>query len=86
MHVTIVTETYFPQLNGVTRTLGELVRHMSECGDTVQFILPDYGRPHEADSRSHTVRSIFLPFYKELRLPLPPFGSAHRAIAGSGPI
>ena len=85
MRVTIVTETYFPQLNGVTRTLGELVRHLSECGDTVQLIHPDYGPPHEADSRSHTVRSIVLPFYKEIHLPLPPFGSAHRAIASFGP-
>ena len=67
------------------RTLGELVRHLSACGDTVQLIHPDYGPPHEADNRSHTVRSIVLPFYKEIHLPLPPFGSAHRAIASFGP-
>ena len=30
MRITIVTETYFPQVNGVSRTLGELVRHLNE--------------------------------------------------------
>jgi glycosyltransferase involved in cell wall biosynthesis len=85
MRVTLVTETYFPQVNGVSRTLGELVRHLNGCGDAVQVIHPDYGPPHEVDGRSHAVRSIVLPFYKELHLPLPPFGSAHRAIASFGP-
>ena len=43
MRITIVTETYFPQVNGVSRTLGELVRHLNDRGDTVQLIHPDYG-------------------------------------------
>ena len=30
MRVSLVTETYFPQVNGVSRTLGELVRHLTE--------------------------------------------------------
>ena len=33
----------------------------------------------------HTVRSIVLPFYKELHLPLPPFGAVHRAIESFRP-
>jgi glycosyltransferase involved in cell wall biosynthesis len=85
MRVTIVTETYFPQVNGVSRTLGELVRHLDGCGDIVQVIHPDYGPPHEADPRAHVVRSIVLPFYKDVHLPLPPFGSVHRAIASFAP-
>ena len=43
MRVTLVTETYFPQVNGVSRTLGELVRFLRENGDEVQLIYPDYG-------------------------------------------
>ncbi len=85
MRVTIITETYFPQVNGVSRTLGELVRHLRECGDTVQLIHPDYGHPPEAGDRSHPVRSIVLPFYKELHLPRPPFGSVHQAVASFDP-
>src|SRR5262249_27018758 len=85
MRVTIVTETYFPQVNGVSRTLGELVRYLRGCGDTVQVIHPDYGHPPEAGDGSHPVRSIVLPFYKELHLPRPPFGRVHRAIAAFRP-
>jgi glycosyltransferase involved in cell wall biosynthesis len=79
MRVTLVTETYFPQVNGVSRTLGQLVRHLSEAGDSVQLVLPDYGAAAEHEP-IHRVRSISLPFYKELHLPLPPFGATHRAI------
>jgi glycosyltransferase involved in cell wall biosynthesis len=84
MRVTLVTETYFPQVNGVSRTLGQLVRHLSEAGDSVQLVLPDYGGAAEHEP-THRVRSIRLPFYKELHLPLPPFGAAHRAIDRFGP-
>ena len=79
MRVSLVTETYFPQVNGVSRTLGELVRHLTERGDQVQLIHPDYGQP-PAGEQVHLVRSVNLPFYKELFLPLPPFGSVRRAI------
>jgi glycosyltransferase involved in cell wall biosynthesis len=85
MRVTIVTETYFPQVNGVSRTLGELVRYLRGCGDAVQVIHPDYGHPAEAGGGSLPVRSIVLPFYKELHLPRPPFRLVHRAIASFGP-
>jgi glycosyltransferase involved in cell wall biosynthesis len=81
MRVTLVTETFFPQLNGVSRTLGQLERHLSEAGDDVQVVHPFYGkRPEIARARALMVRSVVLPFYKELRLPLPPFGRVHRAI------
>jgi glycosyltransferase involved in cell wall biosynthesis len=79
MRVTLVTETYFPQVNGVSRTVNQLVRHLGEAGDQVQLIHPDYGAPAEP-GYAHPVRSMVLPFYKELHLPLPPFGGVHRAI------
>ena len=79
MRVCLVTETYFPQVNGVSRTLGQLVRFLKGRGDEVQLIHPDYGRP--PDFPDHLlVRSTALPFYKELHLPLPPFGNVKRAI------
>jgi len=79
MRISLVTETYFPQVNGVSRTLGELVRHLAEHGDQVQLIHPDYGEPVDQPD-VHLVRSVNVPFYKELYLPLPPFGSVRRAI------
>ena len=79
MRMSLVTETYFPQVNGVSRTLGELVRHLTERGDVVQLIHPNYGEPAGGPD-IHLVRSVNVPFYKELYLPLPPFGSIRRAI------
>jgi glycosyltransferase involved in cell wall biosynthesis len=79
MRVSLVTETYFPQVNGVSRTLGELVRHLTGRGDQVQLIQPDYGESVERE-HVHLVRSVNLPFYKELYLPLPPFGAVRRSI------
>lgn len=85
MRVTIVTETYFPQVNGVSRTLGELVRHLISRGDEVQLIHPDYGEPIAGHGQTHAVRAVMLPFYKELFLPLPPFGGVRRAIEAFQP-
>jgi glycosyltransferase involved in cell wall biosynthesis len=84
MRVTLVTETYFPQVNGVSRTLSELVRFLRECGDDVQLIYPDYGAAVDRE-QVHAVRSLVLPFYRELHLPLPPFGRVHRAIESFQP-
>ena len=53
MRVTLVTETYFPQVNGVSRTLGQLVRHLREAGDDVQVVQPDYGEPTDPSRTIH---------------------------------
>jgi glycosyltransferase involved in cell wall biosynthesis len=83
MRVTLVTETFAPQVNGVSRTLGNLVRSLAEAGDVVQVIHPDYKSP--LPEGHVAVRSIGMPFYKELRVPLPPFGRVYRAIDRFGP-
>ena len=79
MRLTLVTETYFPQVNGVSRTLGQLVRCLQDEGDVVQLVSPDYGGP-PIDEQHVLVRSLTVPFYKELHLPIPPFGKVRRAI------
>ena len=84
MRVTLVTETYFPQVNGVSRTLRELARCLRESGDEVQLICPDYGTVVDQQN-VYPVPSIVLPFYKELHLPRPPFGRVHRAVAAFRP-
>ena len=84
MRLTLVTETFAPQVNGVSRTLGQLVDHLERSGDSVQVVHPDYGKPaHRAED--HLVGAWPLPFYREVRVPLPPFGRAHRAIEAFGP-
>jgi glycosyltransferase involved in cell wall biosynthesis len=79
MRVSLVSETFSPQVNGVSRTLGQLVRVLEGEGDAVQVIHPDYGeRPRRAGSV--VVRSVTVPFYRELHLPLPPFRRVREAI------
>jgi glycosyltransferase involved in cell wall biosynthesis len=82
MRITLVTETFAPQVNGVSRTLGQLARVLRAAGDAVQVVHPDY-RDESApvDGVEHVaVRSVRPPFYRELYLPLPPFGRACRAV------
>ena len=86
MRITLITETYFPQVNGVSRTLGQLVRVLTEAGDTVQVVHPDYGDPeHRIAVDRVVVPSWNLPFYRELYLPLPPFDAPLAAIDDFGP-
>jgi glycosyltransferase involved in cell wall biosynthesis len=78
MRITIATETFAPQVNGVSRTLVQLVRALERAGDAVQVVYPNYGglsRPNRV-----RVRSFRPPFYRELYLPLPPFRRVRRAI------
>ncbi|WP_152050163.1 glycosyltransferase family 4 protein [Tautonia marina] len=79
MRITIVTETYFPQVNGVSRTLSQLVRVLKESGDAVQLIHPDYGTPNLAEGSSR-VPSLRVPFYPDVRLPRPPYRGVCRSI------
>lgn len=84
MRIAIVTETYLPQLNGVSRTLSQLVRELRRRGHEVLVIHPDYGAI--ADDAGHvTVPAVRLPFYREIRLPVPPFGRTLRALDGFRP-
>lgn len=85
MRITIVTETFFPQVNGVSRTLGQLTRVLEAAGDTVQVVHPDYGEPPPEGKARHLVRSVNPKFYQELHVPLPPFGPVKRAIDAFGP-
>ena len=84
MRLTLVTETFAPQVNGVSRTLGQLVRHLEAAGDAVQVVHPDYGQP-PARPEDVLVASRPLPFYPEVTVPIPPFGRAIRAIEAFGP-
>ena len=79
MRLTLVTETFAPQVNGVSRTLGQLVAYLESVGDVVQVIHPNYG-PEAAGPGRVAVPSVSMPFYPEVRIPMPPFGPVFRAI------
>ena len=73
MRLTVVTETYPPEVNGVAMTIGHLVEGMRQRGHQVEVI-----RPRQADDPSQgqnegdfLVPGLPLPGYAELRLGLP---------------
>ncbi len=79
LRVVLVTETFFPQVNGVSRTLAQLERQLADRGAELAIVHPDYG-PSGAGSTRLVVRSVRMPFYPELRLPIPPFGATWRRV------
>ena len=69
LRISLVTETYFPQINGVSRTLDRLVRHCAGSGDQVQLLLPRYPQPPaelSAGIDRHDWWAMPLPFYREV--------------------
>lgn len=90
MKIAIVTETYPPQINGVSRTLGRLVEHLARGGHQVLVVHPRYEESAQAGPMADNVKTVQvkawpLPFYREVLLPRPPFGAYKRALAAFEP-
>ncbi|MHB8765057.1 MAG: glycosyltransferase family 4 protein [Deferrisomatales bacterium] len=68
MRVALVTETYFPQVNGVSRTLDRLVRHLTGQGHEVQVLAPRYREPTPlpVGAQLTVFRGFPLPLYPEI--------------------
>jgi glycosyltransferase involved in cell wall biosynthesis len=69
LRVLIVTDAWFPQCNGVVRTLSSLGRQIEEMGHAVHFVTPE-GRP-----------TIACPTEPDIRLVRRPGRAVHEAIA-----
>ena len=73
LKVALVSETYFPQINGVSRTLERLVEHLRAEGHRVHLFIPDYGDgcPEQRDGLEVSAfKSWRLPNYPEIHLPV----------------
>ncbi len=75
LRIAVVSETYPPEVNGVARTIGTMVRELHRRTHSIQLIRPrqhagDHG---DADAGINTVLvpGIALPRYGELRIGLP---------------
>jgi glycosyltransferase involved in cell wall biosynthesis len=84
VRITVVTETYLPQVNGVSRTLGQLAAYLRGRGDAVQVVHPRYPEG-QAGPEDVTVPAARMPFYRELCVPQPPFWGAHEEVAAFRP-
>jgi glycosyltransferase involved in cell wall biosynthesis len=88
MRISLVTETYFPQINGVSRTLDRLVNSLREQGDEIQLLIPRYrdqGEPLPDDLTVVGFPAVALPFYREILLPVVTPGTIRRQLQSFTP-
>lgn len=75
MLITVVTETYWPEINGVAMTLHRLVTGLADLGHRVQLVCPHVAeRPLDKlpeQVQYHPVRGMPMPGYKEVNIGLP---------------
>ena len=82
MALTLVTETFHPEINGVARTLSRWVETFRQRGHDVQVIRPR--QPGEV-SAPDLVAGLPLPCYREVRLGLATPGRLSRFLTRFGP-
>lgn len=76
MRIAVVTETYPPEVNGVARTMGQVVESLLGRGHRVELTRPARRTDRRADASAgerlteHFVRGIPIPRYSELQMGL----------------
>lgn len=72
MRLTLVTETYVPEINGVAKTLERIVNELTDRGHRVHIIRPQQKNEASVNSASlTTVRGMPIPGYSGLQFGLP---------------
>ncbi|MDR3539472.1 MAG: glycosyltransferase family 1 protein [Desulfosporosinus sp.] len=73
MRIAYFTDTYLPQINGVSNTLEKLGAYLLDKNIEHMFFAPDYNEKIMSTANSPITRfkSVSLPFYPECRLSLP---------------
>jgi glycosyltransferase involved in cell wall biosynthesis len=86
LRIALVSETWFPQVNGVSRSLEKLVEHLLAAGDRVRLFIPRYPREiRPAGTDAVTFPSLPLPFYREVRVPLATRALLRRELSAFAP-
>ncbi|MBI4714559.1 MAG: glycosyltransferase family 1 protein [Nitrospirae bacterium] len=84
LRLTVVSETYLPQVNGVSKTLHRLVDHAEKRGCAVQRVIPRYPGVRE-EPETVAVGSVGWPGYRDIRVISPYPASALERIAAFRP-
>ena len=71
MRIAIVTESFLPQVNGVSNTVRHLVEQLTATGHSVMVVAPGQGCSSYAGSPVVRVRSVPLPKYRDFPVGLP---------------
>ncbi len=82
LRVSVVTETYPPEVNGVATTIARFVQGLCALGHSVQLVRPRQGsmdRAEQSDGYHEVLRSgVMIPRYSSLRMGLPSYRALKR--------
>jgi phosphatidylinositol alpha 1,6-mannosyltransferase len=84
VRIAIVAESFLPQVNGVSNTVRHLTEQLSAAGHKLMVVAPGHGSLLHAGNPVIRVRSIPLPWYRDLPIGLPTPSIAH-ALDGFAP-
>ena len=83
LHIAMITETYPPEVNGVARTVKEMVEGLRARGHSIQLVRPrQNGHDHPAINGNLVEmlgRGIAIPRYPQLKMGLPAKGALVRS-------
>lgn len=71
MKILMISDVYFPRVNGVSTSIQTFRRELATLGHQVDLIAPAYPVPYTEDYRTLRVRSRYLPFDPEDRMMIP---------------
>jgi glycosyltransferase involved in cell wall biosynthesis len=71
MKILMISDVYFPRVNGVSTSIQTFRRELATLGHQVDLIAPAYPAPYTEDNRTLRVRSRYLPFDPEDRMMIP---------------
>lgn len=78
MRIALVSDTYTPQVNGVTTVVVRIANVLREFGHKVVVVAPRYPGHAPLDSSELRIPSASFPPYPAIRLSLPQFGAVAR--------
>ena len=78
MRIALVTDTYTPQVNGVTTVVVRIAHVLREFGHKVVVVAPRYPGHSPPESGELRIASASFPPYPAIRLSLPQFGAVAR--------
>jgi phosphatidylinositol alpha 1,6-mannosyltransferase len=84
MRVALVTESFLPQVNGVTNTVRRILEHLAAEGHDALVVAPGPGPDSYAGFPVVAVPAVGLPGYREFKLGLPT-RRVERILRGFGP-
>lgn len=85
MRVALFTDTFAPQINGVTMTLNRLVQYWQRQGIQSLVYAPDYDGQGEDSPEIRRVPSLPFPLYPECRIPMSGYAGIERELLAFKP-